>query len=235
MKPEINFVDDDRRLSAQGYFLDRIDGLGISYYEDSIKATIENDALVQPKGCNNAYGTTQRLREAVWRTLVGNRTPAGKHVPDTYSLLLQCVPEAEGPRLNPGTSWRGLRAFSHLINGSQDLKIAGTRFREFFPPSQTPADNLSATRDPMERMFRYLRTRRLIVTEKGFLGLAPIDAEQHDLIYLIPGCNVPMVLRPSSDNCLRIVGGRYLHGFMEGEVAEFIRSGSLRTETIVID
>lgn len=65
MKPEINFVDDDRRLSTKGYLLDRIDGLGISYYEDSIEAKVENDALVQPKGSNNAYGTTQRLRESL--------------------------------------------------------------------------------------------------------------------------------------------------------------------------
>lgn len=215
MKPEINFVDDDRRLSTKGYFLDRIDGLGISYYEDSIEAKVENDVLVQPKGSNNAYGTTQRLREALWRTLVGNRTPDGKHVPDTHSLLLQCVPEVEGPRLSPGMSWRGFRAFSHLINGSQDLKIAGTRFREFFPHSHAPPDNPSVTRDPMERMFRYLRTRRLIVTQKGFLGLAPTDAEQHDLIYLIPGCNnsnrASPVVEFFSSNCRRMLFTR-LHG-----------------------
>ena len=87
----------------------------------------------------------------------------------------------------------------------------------------------------MERMFRYLRIRRLIVTQKGFLDLAPTDAEQHDLIYLIPGCNIPIVLRPSSNFCLRVVGGCYLHDFMEGKAAEFLRSGSLRTENIVID
>ena len=86
----------------------------------------------------------------------------------------------------------------------------------------------------MEQMFRYLRTRRLIVTQEGFLGLAPTDSERHDLIYLIPGCNVPVVLRPSSDHSLRIVEGCYLHGYMEGEAVECLQSGLLQTEIITI-
>lgn len=149
---------------------------------------------------------------------------------DSYQILTACssnvFPEAEGPRLNPEITCRGLRAFSHLINGSQDLKIAGTRLRDFFPRDREPSENPLVARDPMERMFRYLRTRRLIVTQEGSVGLAPIEAQHDDLIYLIPGCNIPIVLRPSSNSCFQIVGGCYLHGSMEGEAAEFLRSES---------
>ena len=236
MKPEIEFTDDDRKLLTQGYLLDMIDGLGTSYYEDSIEAKNENDFLVQPEGSKNVYGSELELRVALWRTLVGNRTPRGQHVQDTYSLLLQCVPEMEGPNLDvgSGSSSRGSGAFSHFINGSKDLRIVGTRLRDFFPRVRAPSDNPSAVRDPMERMFRYLRTRRLIVTQEGFLGLAPTDSRRHDLIYLSPGCNVPIVLRPSSDHFLQIVGGCYLHGYMEREAVEYLQSGSLQTETIAI-
>ena len=234
MKLEIEFTADDQKLLTQGRLLDMINGLGTSYHEDSIEAKNKNDFLVQPEGSKNAYGSELELRVALWRTLVGNRTPRGQHVQDTYSLLFQCVPEMEGPTLDLGTSWRGFRAFSHFISGSKDLRIAGTRFRDFFPQDRAPSDNPSAVRDPMERMFRYLRTRRFIITQEGFLGLAPTDSKRHDLIYLIPGCNVPIVLRPSSDYFLQIAGGCYLHGHMEGEAVECLQSGSLQTETILI-
>ncbi|CAF9934988.1 MAG: hypothetical protein HETSPECPRED_009421 [Heterodermia speciosa] len=101
MKPQIKILDHDRRLSTLGYSLGRIDSLGISYYEDSIEAKVETDCMVQTKGSNNVYGTTERLREALWRTFVGNRTPNGRLVPDSYSLLLECVSGSGGPKTQP--------------------------------------------------------------------------------------------------------------------------------------
>ena len=232
MKPEVRFVDNDQKLSTQGHLLDIVDGLGTSYYEDTIEAKNDNDSLVQSEGSMNAYGSESKLREALWRTFVGNRSPRGQEVQDTYGHLLQYVPQ--DPSLDVAKTWRGFRAFSNLINGSKDLKIAGTRLRDFFPQDRAPPDNPVTVRDPMERMFRYLRTRRLIVTREGNLGVAPAESRKHDLIYLIPGCNIPMVIRSTPHLGLQIVGGCYLHGYMEGEAVEGLQSGSLQTEAITI-
>lgn len=58
--------------------------------------------------------------------------------------------------------------------------------------------------------------RRLIVTQKTYIGLAPEYAEINDRICIIPGCQMPLVLRPVGARWL-FVGQAYVHGIMDGE------------------
>ncbi|KAI4138056.1 MAG: hypothetical protein LQ341_004836 [Variospora aurantia] len=141
--------------------------------------------------------------------------PTGKHAPDEYHLLLDCVPETEDPAEK---SWRG--AFSRLVNQNADFCIAGKTLRSFFPSDHTAYENPRVARDPMEQMFRYLRTRRLMTTLTGFLGAAPHASQRADCIFLLPGCDVPLVLRPWGGQQYKIVGAWYLQGFMEGEALD---------------
>jgi hypothetical protein len=62
--------------------------------------------------------------------------------------------------------------------------------------------------------------RKLFISkEKGWLGLAPIDAEVGDRIALLEGGNVPYILRPKlgEENEWEIIGDAYVHGIMDGE------------------
>ena len=47
---------------------------------------------------------------------------------------------------------------------------------------------------------RYLEGRQLVVTERGYLGLAPLQADRNDVIAIVPGGAVPYVLRPVLDD-----------------------------------
>jgi hypothetical protein len=59
--------------------------------------------------------------------------------------------------------------------------------------------------------------RNLITTENGFMGLAPLTAQDGDIIYLVPGCDTPLTLRRLNDNEFHLVGPCYVHGIMYGE------------------
>ncbi len=81
--------------------------------------------------------------------------------------------------------------------------------------------------------------RRLFISREGFIGLAPVEAEQGDVIFAIKGCRTPHVLRltfpaspdldTDSDNSapaaaqFRLVGDCYLDGFMDVELDDMFR------------
>lgn len=55
--------------------------------------------------------------------------------------------------------------------------------------------------------------RRLFRTREGYIGLAPVDVEYGDALYILDGARVPFLLRQN-----RLVGETYVHGIMHGEL-----------------
>jgi len=60
--------------------------------------------------------------------------------------------------------------------------------------------------------------RRLLKTDKGYLGIASAYAELGDCVCILYGSSVPMVLRYESERWT-IVAECYVHGIMDGEGA----------------
>ncbi len=215
-------------LSCRGLRIDTIDGLGESCLEDS-QIRRPEDAVVQRRGNKNPYGSEDALKEALWNTLVGGRDLRGRKGPH-YQCLLKCSPSAEGKC--PTNISRGRTAFNRLITQSADLKISENTLRSYLPSVSLTDDK--TLQDPLEKVFRFVRTRRLMVTLDGFIGLVPTDAQQGDVVCLLLGCNVPMVLRAVEDRQYKVVGGCYLHGVMEGEAMEWLREGRSHVEDVVL-
>ncbi|KAI1415850.1 heterokaryon incompatibility protein-domain-containing protein [Hypoxylon sp. FL1857] len=65
------------------------------------------------------------------------------------------------------------------------------------------------------------RSRSLIKTAQGYIGLAPANVKPGDLILLCQGGKKPLIARPSRNGSnterLGLVGDVYLHGIMNGE------------------
>jgi hypothetical protein len=59
--------------------------------------------------------------------------------------------------------------------------------------------------------------RRFMVTGGGFYGLGPQLLQEKDVVAVMPGLNVPFVLRPTGDK-YKLVGCCYVQGVMRGEV-----------------
>lgn len=102
---------------------------------------------------------------------MGNRDLVGKKVAEYYRCLLDCSPNANQESWK--ASSRGRRAFDRFLSQSADLIIAGKELGERFSSATQP--DVEDLRDPREKMFRILRTRRLMVTSGGFVGLVPND------------------------------------------------------------
>ena len=58
----------------------------------------------------------------------------------------------------------------------------------------------------------------------GYLGLAPEEVQENDVISIFCGCNFPVVLRPCGDNYL-LIGECYVDGIMDGEVVQAKEQG----------
>ncbi|CAO1599668.1 hypothetical protein XANCAGTX0491_003383 [Xanthoria calcicola] len=62
-----------------------------------------------------------------------------------------------------------------------------------------------------------LRSRKLFTTSDGYMGLAPMAATPGDQVSVLLGCPAPLVLRPTDDDCFKVVGYCYIHGYGDGE------------------
>ena len=71
-----------------------------------------------------------------------------------------------------------------------------------------------------ETSFTHSLNLRLFRTARGHLGCGTLSCRKGDLIWIIQGSRVPLILRPvhqEDSTVYNLVGGTYLHGFMQGE------------------
>lgn len=212
-------------LKCQGIEVGTIDGLGVTCY-DSEEPKVSTDFMHQPRSRMNSYGSTENVRAVIWKVLVGNRTPGGKVAPESYACLLNCAIDPI-EETDEGASWRGKRTFNRLLKANCELEIGGHTLGSFFS-SETQVDlDPIAMRDALERMFRFWRPRRLLVTHEGKLGAGPPAMLPGDKIFVVLGSSVPMVLRLCTNGTYKLVGCCYLQGCMEGEALRDLQGGKL--------
>jgi hypothetical protein len=101
-----------------------------------------------------------------------------------------------------------------------------------FPPISPTPSSLDHHRDQTEaeeqEQDSYLtrfhdtvrkKSRKLMVTGKGYVGMAPCRARLGDVVAIVFGCSIPLVLRRSGvREAWTVVGEAYVDGVMQGEV-----------------
>ena len=77
--------------------------------------------------------------------------------------------------------------------------------------------------------------RTVVVTDRGFYGLAPLLTAPGDVACIIVGVDVPFILRPRGDaGIFRLLGESYIHGVMEGQVKEMLERKEVFEQSVVI-
>jgi hypothetical protein len=76
--------------------------------------------------------------------------------------------------------------------------------------------------------------RRFIITDKGYMGLAPTQAQVGDLVYVFLGGKTPYVLRQAPSGDFVMIGSAYVHGFMDGEAIDMMQIGVLKVESVAL-
>lgn len=232
-EPKSNVVfEGDNILKTNGVLFDNVISLS------SFHATESNSKFpFNGKPGPSFYGDITATKEALWRTLVGDATRDGAWAPQSYSLLLKAEIWEDGVA---GVQFNNfglhnfmarnakLSVFEHtlkeLVFGTS--RPFSNRHRRLYNPSEIVREALSWATNVMA-------WRRLITTEKGYLGLAIAATEPDDRICILVGCKTPLVLRPRGAY-FQVIGECYIHGIMRGEIAKDIREGRLRMDEIAL-
>jgi len=105
-----------------------------------------------------------------------------------------------------------------------NLNLFNDSFSEIFSLIDAPDNQLRdlwAKLSPLEReMGNTIQDKCYMLTTDGRFGLGPMSAEPGDAIWILGGCNSPMVLRqdpPGDGTRYTLIGQVYIHGSMHGE------------------
>jgi hypothetical protein len=71
------------------------------------------------------------------------------------------------------------------------------------------------------------KSRRLMVTSEGLVGMAPCRGRPGDAVVVLFGCSIPLVLRKvGTREAWQVVGEAYVDGYMNGEVGQHLKRGT---------
>jgi Heterokaryon incompatibility protein (HET) len=166
-----------------------------------------------------------------WRTLVADRSPEGRKPSSSYIYQMACQ--------------------HALLNSTEGDDI-------YVKDLSNRADCPSPAAEFLRRVLAVVWKRSLFLSEREkFLGLAPFEARQGDLICILFGCSVPVVLRKvfhdmaqpdnvgenakrkqadeeparsgssTSDHHYQFIGECYVHSLMDGEALTLQRNRGL--------
>ena len=226
----IRSLSDDQLLSCKGFIADGIDGMGC--LPDGKWAA---ESVVSTMNTANPYITLQEAREAIWKTLVAcHSIPSEPLDPSLYAsyasiLATPTLATMEFPEHSPLSDLVTSNVFLwcvQFLEGHSSFHVAGKPMSDFFS-KEVDLENMDALhlRDALMQRDRVGLGRKLVTTEKGYIGIAPQPAEQDDVIAVLLGCSVPFILRKvngqSGEVRWRIVGECYVHGIMDGEAMEW--------------
>lgn len=175
---------------------------------------------------DEVYITKQSREEVIWRTLMTNRQsglvpailyPSSKELEPSFRdwIIWRYVVATQPPRRYQPTVFPPVTHSSTILppkeeiletiekcqNSLADFKALGHRAALF---------DVHYAHAMLQRPFR---------TKQGFFGLGTQALREADSVWIVSGCRVPIILRKIEDSPrYRLVGGSYVHGFMDGEV-----------------
>lgn len=123
--------------------------------------------------------------------------------------------------------------FQTFRQNNEKFRIGSQSLRDFFPGSGNERMDVGKYAPRLRLVMLSLKKRALITTRTGYLGLAPDNVRQGDVVVILLGCNFPLVLRPCSHDLFHVIGECYVHGLMEGEFLRQKSEGTLLEQQFV--
>jgi hypothetical protein len=206
MRPEFEFLQYDT-LRVWGIRVDTVTQVGEPYFDvsgpgDQFDRTISRwEAIALGEGNRRALesyvGTEQTLSEAFDRTITADMNLQGDRVQNHERF---------------GVLNRGLGRL--MIEAITDFGVIDTQRWQVQMKDASEAEN-SARRAVFLRILR-----RLFFTTLGErFGLGPWDTKTGDVVFVLLGCDVPVILRQNGDRWI-FVGEAFVMGIMDGEMVE---------------
>ncbi|OAG05116.1 uncharacterized protein CC84DRAFT_1187957 [Paraphaeosphaeria sporulosa] len=98
-----------------------------------------------------------------------------------------------------------------------------------YPPNTSADANSDYADNFLSRFLDTIRkkSRRLMVTNGGLVGMAPCRARPGDAVVALFACSIPLVLRKAgARDGWQVVGEAYVDGYMNGEAGQLIKRGT---------
>jgi hypothetical protein len=162
----------------------------------------------------------EKFKLDIWRTLVLDRHDQYLSVPapteyDNQFRDFCCL------------AFRGLLKqhnldpmFAEWWQLTPSLNIKGWSMGDFVYTSMVSPTRLQTGKDSslyrVKAVSNQLR-KRLVVTNRGYLGMASAGATKGDLVYVLIRYSIPLVLREIGGGTHHLIGEYHLHGFMQVE------------------
>jgi hypothetical protein len=86
---------------------------------------------------------------------------------------------------------------------------------------------------PFREALESATNNRLFLTEKGYIGLAPLGAQKGDIVCVLCGSEVPLLLRRYGDEYV-LIGECFVQGLMDGEIIDEFKKGKISMKTFTI-
>ncbi|KAH7146846.1 heterokaryon incompatibility protein-domain-containing protein [Dactylonectria estremocensis] len=210
--------EDSYTLVGRGIVFDRIENTGYRSRFWNKNYDIENtmnlvDRIAQLTSMlaeiQHPYGTGRDAIQAIARTVVmGDRMDADTGTAAHADALAHWLPAAEARIIHDDLTpdhGKTLKSIARIRQSKDFLSLgkdpAGAKYaRQFFDEVL----NTSLACTPF-------------TTSRGYLGLTTERARAGDVVVLLPGCEVPLVLRPKGDGTFNYVTTCYVQGIMLGE------------------
>ena len=152
------------------------------------------------------YHTGQTAFEVLWRSLMTNTSGPPPIYPAVIAYA-QYFAEWFMDKLNQT---------AHLVEPT--LIAQSLEFMKQDPQECAPEAIIEGLgRDQYETTFSHSQRLRPFLSKNQFFGIGAESLQPGDTLWIVAGCRVPLILRETGEGAFRIVGGAYVHGFMNGE------------------
>lgn len=234
-------------LKIRGLLFDTVDGLTALIHgsEGSVLGQV-----VQPDGKSAAYGSKNRTRDAIWRSIFTNvNTAKIQMAPNMWGLYLSTLWANNTPVLPSWVLPQQQRIASSWLSLNHRFNVAGRPLSSWiensFQSSLVKTQNFllknlafkgsrvvqEAQQEFFTELIYAISTKRLFTTKRGYVGAVHPLARKGDAVAIFPGIRMPAVLRKAGD-MWHVIGEAYVHGVMDGEALKGMDAAQMTEFTI---
>ncbi|CAG9978008.1 unnamed protein product [Clonostachys byssicola] len=229
-------------LSLSGFVFDEIESIAPAWHPQSEQPALsrkgnevligwEEHALRPVQEC--PYKDSSR-EEALWRTMIADW--AGAHAaPESDRYYVEVWYDRNGwarqvpDVVNMGVweaTMEGVSLTFHEVDMLSEFATFCSRDDVEYPSSstglRTDGEHVIVKQYGayVKRIQRACAHRALFVTRKGYIGLAPWNAKEGDVVAVLDGGKTPYILRSASVDQFKLVGESFVYGVMAGEALQ---------------
>ena len=188
------------RASGCSEVVARYQGNGVLSAAGVIVATVSS--VQEMKFQHTVSGIVDMMRRLAPQKMEHLSYVAGGSLVDAFCRTLTCN--------NLCNEYHPPNATSSKLEESRDFVLA-------FVLDKDKKFNVSMSIKFLCSVRLYSSKRSFIITQEGYIGIAPNATKPGDRVCVLFGCRTPMLLRKTSGLQSQVVGDCYIHGVMDGE------------------